>query len=253
MGRVDDKVVIITGAASGQGKEEARLFASEGAKVVATDVQEEALTKVVEEIKSSGGDIIGLKLDVSNEDEWNQVVQSTIEQYGKIDTLVNNAGIGGAEGYLQLNELDLKTFEKFIAINTTGQFLGMKAVAPEMIKAGGGSIINISSIAGLIGGQAGVHYTASKGASRLMSKEAAIELAPHNIRVNSLHPGGVVTPMLSALTENEELLNEALKTIPLGRLAEPIEIATVVLFLATDEASYITGTEIVVDGGVTAQ
>lgn len=189
MKRLENKVAIITGAASGMGAAEAQLFAKEGANVVATDIQEEKLQEIVESIKSEGGEAVAIKHDVSNKDDWESVVEKAVNSYGQIDILINNAGIGGAEGFAKLDEVDLDSWNKFMTVNSTGNFLGVKAVAPEMEKAGKGSIVNTSSIAGLVGGAAGIQYSASKGANRLMSKTAAIELAPHNIRVNSIHPG----------------------------------------------------------------
>lgn len=253
MKRLENKVTIITGAASGMGAAEAQLFAREGAKVVATDIQDEKLKKIVESIKSEGGEAVAVKHDVTNEKDWKNVVEEAVKSYGQIDILINNAGIGGAEGFAQLDEVNLDSWNKFIAVNATGNFLGVKAVIPEMKKAGKGSIVNTSSIAGIVGGAAGIQYSASKGANRLMSKTAAIELAPHNIRVNSIHPGFIDTPMVSVVTEDKEALEQSLKMIPMGRTGTPEEIAHLVLFLASDDSSYITGAEIPIDGGFTAQ
>ncbi|MBY0149122.1 SDR family NAD(P)-dependent oxidoreductase [Neobacillus niacini] len=253
MGRLSGKVAIITGAASGQGAAEARLFAREGAKVVATDIQIELLENVVMEIVASGGEAIAVQHDVTNEEQWNEVVKITVGTYGKLDTLVNNAGIGGAPGFALIDDVDLAAWNKFMTVNSTSQFLGIKSVIPELRKSGGGSIVNISSMAGLVGGAAGIHYTASKGAIRLLSKDAAVELGPDNIRVNSVHPGFIDTPMVSIVTENEDATKAALMGIPLGRAAQPEEVANLVLFLASDESSYITGAEIAIDGGATAK
>ncbi|MFN2372501.1 MAG: SDR family NAD(P)-dependent oxidoreductase [Cyclonatronaceae bacterium] len=253
MKRLENKVAIITGAASGMGAAEAKLFAKEGAKVVATDIQEEKLQDIVERIKSEGGEAVAIKQDVTLKDDWDRVVEKAVKRYGQIDILINNAGIGGAEGFAKLDDVDIDSWNKFMNVNSTGNFLGVKAVAPEMKKAGKGSIINTSSIAGLVGGAAGIQYSASKGANRIMSKTAAIELAPHNIRVNSIHPGFIDTPMVSVVTENKEALEASLKLIPMGRTGTPDEIANLVLFLASDESGYITGAEITIDGGFTAQ
>lgn len=253
MKRLEDKVAIVTGAASGMGAAEARLFAKEGAKVVATDIQIEKLDEVVEEIKDEGGEALAIEHDVTSEEEWENVVNKTVDTYEKIDVLVNNAGIGGAEGFAPFTDIDLDSWNKFLNVNSTGNFLGAKAVVPEMKKEDQGSIINTSSIAGLVGGAAGVQYTASKGANRMFTKGMAIELAPNNIRVNSIHPGFIDTPMVSVVTEDEEQLEESLKLIPLGKTGTPEEVANLVLFLASDESSYITGAEIPIDGGYTAK
>ena len=253
IGRVENKVAIVTGAASGQGLAGAKLLAKEGAKVVATDLNYEGTEKVVAEIKNAGGVAVAVKHDVAKEDDWKQVVKTAVDEYGRIDVLVNNAGIGGEEGFALIDDVDINGWNKFMTVNATSQFLGIKAVIDEMRKVGGGSIINISSIAGLVGGAAGIHYTASKGAIRLMTKDAAVELGPDNIRVNSVHPGFIDTPMVSVVTADESATANAIAGIPMGRMAQPEEVASVVLFLASDDASYITGAEIPVDGGTTAR
>jgi len=252
MGRLDGKVAIITGAASGQGAEEARIFAREGARVVATDIQEERLREVVDGIKGSGGEAIRFTHDVTREDQWERVVNGAIEKFGKIDILVNNAGIGGEEGFAQLDDVDLDAWNKFMTVNATSNFLGIKSVVPAMRRNGKGSIVNISSMAGMIGGAAGVHYTSSKGATRLLTKGAAVELGPDNIRVNSVHPGFINTPMTSIVLDDDEMREGALKNIPLGIVGEPEDVAWLVVFLASDEARFVTGAEFVIDGGQTA-
>nr|WP_144923715.1 glucose 1-dehydrogenase [Paenibacillus bovis] len=253
MGRLSGKVAIITGAASGQGAEEAKLFAKEGANVVATDLQAEKLNEVVKEIVANGGDALAIEHNVTDEEQWGNVVKETVNKYGKIDILVNNAGIGGAEGFGEIDTVDLNSWNKFMTVNATGNFLGIKAVVPEMRKVGQGSIVNISSMAGLVGGAAGVHYTASKGATRLLTKGAAVELGPDKIRVNSVHPGFINTPMVSVVTEDKEMTEGVLKDIPIGYIGEPVDVAYLVLFLASDEARFITGAEIAIDGGQTAK
>jgi cyclopentanol dehydrogenase len=252
MGRLDGKVAIITGAASGQGAEEARIFAREGARVVATDIQEERLRDVVNGIKGSGGEAIAFTHDVTKQDEWERVVEGTVEKFGKIDILVNNAGIGGEEGFAKLDDVDLDAWNKFMTVNATSNFLGIRSVVPVMRRNGKGSIVNISSMAGMIGGAAGVHYTSSKGATRLLTKGAAVELGPDNIRVNSVHPGFINTPMTSVVLDDDEMREGALKDIPLGIVGEPEDVAWLVLFLASDEARFVTGAEFVIDGGQTA-
>ncbi|MGM8212241.1 SDR family NAD(P)-dependent oxidoreductase [Virgibacillus sp. W0430] len=254
MKRLAGKVAIITGAASGQGAAEARLFAKEGAKVVATDMQIELLEKVVNDINIEYGKVvIALKHNVTDVTDWENTVSKAINTFGKIDVLVNNAGIGGEEGFASFDEVDLESFNKFLEVNTTSNFIGIKHVVPKMKKVGSGSIINISSVAGIIGGGAGVHYTTSKGANRLLSKGAAIELAPFNIRVNSVHPGYIDTPMVSVITEDKKAIAEIKNSIPLGYLGTAEDVAKTVLFLASDESRYITGTEIIIDGGMIAK
>ena len=253
MGRLSGKVAIITGAASGQGAAEAKLFAKEGAKVVATDLQEVLLANVVKEIIASGGEALAVRHNVTSEEDWADVIKEAVHAYGKVDILVNNAGIGGAEGFGLIDTIDLNGWNKFMNVNATGNFLGIKAVVPEMRKAGQGSIVNISSMAGLVGGAAGVHYTASKGATRLLTKGAAVELGVDKIRVNSVHPGFINTPMVSVVTEDKAMTETALKDIPIGYMGEPEDVANLVLFLASDEARFITGAEIAIDGGQTAK
>jgi cyclopentanol dehydrogenase len=251
--RLDGKVAIITGAGSGQGAEEARMFAREGASVVATDVQEDKVRAVADEINGAGGEAIAFAHDVTEQDQWERVVAAAVERFGKIDILVNNAGIGGEEGFAKLDDVDLDGWNRFMTVNATSNFLGIKSVVPEMRKNGKGSIVNISSMAGMIGGAAGVHYTSSKGATRLLSKGAAVELGPENIRVNSVHPGFINTPMTSVVLDDDEMREAALKNIPLGIVGEPEDVAYLVLFLASDEARFVTGAEFMIDGGQTAQ
>lgn len=253
MGRLSEKVAIITGAASGQGAAEARLFAREGASIIATDLQKELLEQVVKEITDNGGQAIAIQHDVTNEEQWQTVVQQGLEKFGKIDILINNAGIGGAEGFGLIDSIDINGWNKFMTVNATSNFLGIKQVLPALREAGGGSIVNISSMAGLVGGAAGVHYTASKGATRLLTKGAAVELGKDNIRVNSVHPGFINTPMTSVVLDDQELMKDVLKDIPLGIVGEPEDVANLVLFLASDEARFITGAEFAIDGGQTAK
>ncbi|WP_033541738.1 SDR family NAD(P)-dependent oxidoreductase [Planococcus sp. CAU13] len=253
MGRLDGKVAIITGAGSGQGAEEARMFAREGAKVVATDIQADKVKAVAEEITSNGGEAISFTHDVTKEEEWDMVVRETVDRFGKLDILINNAGIGGAEGFGLIDTIDLNSWNKFMTVNATSNFLGIKAVVPAMRENGKGSIVNISSMAGIVGGAAGVHYTASKGATRLLTKGAAVELGPDNIRVNSIHPGFINTPMTSVVLDDAEMKAGALLNIPLGIVGEPEDVAYLALFLASDESRFVTGAEHLIDGGQTAR
>lgn len=249
MQRLEDKVAIITGAASGMGKAGVELFASEGAKVVATDINYSDLQAVVKAIPSDN--IISIKHDVASVSDWEHVVNETIDKFGRIDILVNNAGIFGHDATLAVDEMSLEVWNKFLAVNATGNFLGIKMVVPHMKKNNNGSIINISSINGMFGGS-GVNYCSSKGANRMLARSSAIELAPFNIRVNSIHPGYIQTGMTKAIDENTEYLNEIIRKIPLGRPGEAIDVANLMVFLASDESKYITGSEIVIDGGWTA-
>lgn len=251
MSRLLNKVAIITGGASGQGAAEAELFAKEGAKIVIADVQTELMEQTAARINALYPDsVTAMYLNVTDLENWNQVVLETVEKFGTIDVLVNNAGISGNLGVL-VEDITQEDWNKVLDINLNGNFLGIKAVTPVMKGNRKGSIINISSIAGLVGGQAGAHYTASKGATRLLTKTVAVELASFGIRVNSIHPGGVATPMIEAVM-NDEMKEQVSKSIPAGYIADPIQIAYPVLFLASDESSYMYGAEVVVDGGLVA-
>ena len=248
-GRLEGKVAIVTGAARGMGKAEAELFAKEGAKVVVADILEEEAKQVAENIKKAGKEAIAVKLDVSKAEEWKKLVDMVVEKWGKVDVLVNNAGILSMAGIEQLTE---EEWDKVMNINAKSQFLGIKYVLPAMKKAGKGSIINISSIYGIIGSGAAAAYHASKGASRLLTKTVAAELAKYNIRVNSIHPGVIRTPMTDDLLKDPNNAKGLLGTTVLGRPAEPMEVANGALFLASDESSFMTGSEVVIDGGYTA-
>ncbi|MES2141054.1 MAG: glucose 1-dehydrogenase [Bacteroidota bacterium] len=251
MKRLENKVAVITGAAGGMGAAEAKMFAKEGAKVLITDVQEEKLKTVVAEIKAAGGIADYIVHDVSSEESWKKVAQKAEDAFGKIDVLVNNAGIlGNVMGPLE--ERTVEEFNKVIAVNLLGQFIGVKTVVPYMKKLGGGSIINISSVGGITGSSNGTAYTASKGGSRIYTKGAAVELAKFNIRVNSVHPGYVETPMTTEMKGAKDFEAGALSITPMGRGAKLDEIAYGVLFLATDESSFMTGSELIIDGGLTA-
>ncbi|MDQ0177057.1 SDR family NAD(P)-dependent oxidoreductase [Bacillus chungangensis] len=251
MKRLDNKVAIVTGAGGGMGKAEALLFAKEGAKVVVTDVQEDKVKEVVAEIKALGSDALGFYQDVTSEETWSQIVKKTVDVFGKIDILVNNAGVSGDE--TPMHEITLEKWSQIMDINLKGTFLGMKHVVPYMKENGGGSIVNISSIAGLTGMSKGGPYTASKGGVRMISKGAAIEYAKDNIRVNSVHPGVIETPMTKALLENEQYAQWFASITPIGRLGKAEDVAEGVLYLASDESSFVTGVELPIDGGFTAQ
>ena len=249
--RLEGKVAIITGGARGQGATEARMFAQEGARVVIGDVRDELGMQVEAEIRESGGDAVYLHLDVTNQDDWDRVIQTAEERFGKVDVLVNNAAIVLRK---DIEETTGDDWDNIMDINAKGVFLGTKAVIPAMRRAGGGSIINISSISGLvsIGPPA---YIATKGAVRLFTKSTAIQYAPENIRANSIHPGSVDTDMrregLGSQTPEE--IQARIDNIPLGRVGTTEDISYGALFLASDESSFMTGSELVIDGGYTAQ
>lgn len=246
MGRLDNKVAIVTGGSRGMGASHVRKFIEEGAKVVFTDIlvdEGEALEKEL------GSNAKFVEHDVTNEEQWKKVVETAEETFGPVNVLVNNAGIAPNNS---IENTSLEEYRKVIDINQVGVFLGMKTAIPSMKKVDRGSIVNISSLSGLISGPDQIAYVASKFAVRGMTKSAALELGKYNIRANSVHPGIIETPM----TMNEEVeavLEEIAKSIPLQRTAKPEEVTNLVLFLASDESSYSTGAEFIIDGGLFAQ
>ncbi len=245
--RLAGKVALVSGAASGMGRSEAEIFAREGAKVIVADVLSAEGKQVADKI---GGAARFVKLDVTSETEWDAAVKAAVSAFGKLDVLVNNAGISGTYDSDMLSSV---AWDKVMSINAKGVFLGMKHVIPLMKQAGGGAIVNISSISGFVG-QDGVHmaYNASKGAVRIMTKTAAVQFAPDGIRVNSVHPG-FMPPMRTSKTSADPTWRaKMLAAVPMKREGRVEEVAHAVLFLASDEASYITGTELVVDGGYLA-
>jgi len=246
--RLKDKVAIVTGAGHGMGEAEARLFATEGAKVVVADILASEAERVAAVIRQQGGEATAAAIDVTSEPQWRALIEKTVASYGRLDILVNNAGISGSS----VGDPDgIEGWDRVIAVNQTSVFLGTKLAAAEMAKSGGGSIVNISSIMGFVGGPSGhPAYSASKGAVRIYTKAAAVRYGPQGVRVNSVHPG-YMPPMLNATNAGERADKIALT--PLRRLGEPIEVAYGVLFLASDEASFVTGTELVIDGGFIAQ
>jgi NAD(P)-dependent dehydrogenase (short-subunit alcohol dehydrogenase family) len=251
MGRLDGKVALISGGARGQGETEARLFVREGAKVVFGDILDAEGRKVEADIRAAGGDATYVRLDVTSEREWRAAVDTAVRQYGKLNVLVNNAGIIIRKG---IEETSGEEWDRTQAINVRGVFLGTKFAIPAMRHAGGGSIINISSVAGLVGSTYGSpSYIASKGAVRLFTKATAIQHAKDNIRCNSIHPGPIETLMIQDTLEDQAFLQERLRRIPLGRIGKAEDVAYGVIYLASDESSYVTGSELVIDGGATAQ
>ena len=248
--RLQGKVAIITGGARGQGAAEARMFVREGAKVVFGDVLDEEGRQVEAEIAAAGGEAVYVRLDVTDEESWREAVGTAVSRFGKVDILVNNAGIASWNAG---DDATVEEWDRIMDINAKGVFLGTRAVIPAMRDAGGGSIVNISSISGMVG-QTNIHpgYNASKGAVRILTKSTAVQHAAEGIRCNSIHPGPVKTPMTERSWSNPEWLKATERRTPLGRYAEPDEIAYGVLFLASDESSFMTGSEMVIDGGVTA-
>ena len=248
--RLQGKVAIITGGARGQGEAEARMFAREGAKVVFGDVLDDDGRRVEAEIAAAGGEAVYVRLDVTDEDSWREAVGTAVSRFGKVDILVNNAGIASWNAG---DDASVAEWDRLMEVNAKGVFLGTKAVIPAMRAAGGGSIINISSISGMVG-QTNIHpgYNASKGAVRILTKSTAVQHAAEGIRCNSIHPGPVKTPMTERSWSDPEWLKATERRTPLGRYAEPDEIAYGVLFLASDESSFMTGSEVVIDGGMTA-
>jgi 3alpha(or 20beta)-hydroxysteroid dehydrogenase len=237
VGRVDGKVALISGGARGMGASHARMLVDEGAKVVIGDILDDEGKALADELGEAARYV---HLDVTQPDQWDAAVATAIGEFGKLNVLVNNAGIVALG---QLRNFDLGKWQKVIDVNLTGTFLGMRVAVDPMTEAGGGSIINVSSIEGLRGAPAVHPYVASKWAVRGLAKSAALELAPFNIRVNSIHPGFIRTPMTEKLPED-------MVTVPLGRPGESREVSTFVLFLASDESSYTTGSEFVMDGGL---
>jgi len=249
--RLQGKVALISGGSRGMGAVEAALFAKEGAKVMVGDVREDEGRSLVEKINSEGGDAVFSLLDVTSEKDWDAAVSEPVSRFGKLDVLVNNAGVS-ARGSIE--ETTVADWDRVMDINAKGVFLGTRSAIPEMRKAGGGSIVNISSQLGLVGmNESSPQYQASKGAVRLFTKSAAIQYASEGIRVNSVHPGPIATPMTEARRSDAAVHQLRVSRIPLGRYGESEDVAYGVLYLASDESSFVTGSELVIDGGWTAQ
>jgi NAD(P)-dependent dehydrogenase (short-subunit alcohol dehydrogenase family) len=251
MDRLAGKVALISGGARGQGAAETRLFVREGAAVVFGDVLDDEGKKVEAEIRSAGGRATYVHLDVTREADWRAAVATAVQAYGRLNVLVNNAGILFRAKIEETSEAD---WDRIMAVNVKGVFLGTKAAIPAMRQAGGGSIINISSTAGLVGSPGGTAaYTATKGAVRLFTKSTAIQHAREGIRCNSVHPGPIATDMIKEMLSNAAAWEQRLRRLPMGRVGTPEEVAYGVLYLASDESSYVTGSELVIDGGTTAE
>ncbi len=244
MTRFDGRVAIVTGGASGIGNATATRIAAEGGSVVIADIQHEAGAEVAAEIERSGGTAAYVRLDVTDEQGWRDAVATTLDRFGRLDILVNNAGIGDTEA---LEVTTLETWDKVVAVTQTSVFLGLKAAADALKASGHGSVVNISSMYGIVGSGVSPAYHAAKGAVRLLTKTTALGWAQEGVRVNSVHPGYIDTPILGD-TDRDALVGAT----PVGRLGQPEEIAAAITFLASDDATFITGAELVVDGGYTA-
>ena len=249
--RLEGKVALISGGARGQGAAEAKLFAGEGAKVVFGDILDDLGKQVEAEIHEAGGEALYIHLDVTNAADWASAVEAAVSRYGRLDVLVNNAGITIRKNIEDTTEED---WDRIMAINAKGVFLGTKQAIPAMRESGGGSIVNISSTAGLVGSPySGASYAATKGAVRLFTKATAIQYAKEGIRCNSVHPGLLETPMTQDMLADAAHREERTQRIPLGRVGTAEDVAYGVLYLASDESSFVTGSELVIDGGATAQ
>ena len=232
------------------GAARAKVLAKEGAAVVMAALLEDDGRATEALISESGGRALFVNLDVTSEESWNSAVQAAVSSFGKLDILVNNAGVSHRAG---VEETTSEAWDKVMDVNVKGVFLGTKAAIPEMRKAGGGSIINISSIYGLVGSVTSAAYHASKGAVRIFNKSTAIQYASENIRANSVHPGFVDSPMTRAHHDDPNIREERVAKMPVGRMGQPEDIAAGILYLASDESSFVTGAELVIDGGMTAQ
>ncbi len=251
MGRLDGKVVLISGGARGQGAVEARMMAQEGARVIIGDVLDELGRQVEAELTEAGLDVTYVHLDVTSEEDWSAAVSAAISAYGRLDTLVNNAGILIRKG---IEDTTVEDWDRIMDVNAKGVFLGTRAAIPAMREAGGGSIINISSTAGLVGSPEGSpSYTATKGAVRLLTKSTAIQYAQEGIRCNSVHPGPIDTEMIRGVLSAPDQWEARMRRLPLKRIGAAEDIAYGVIYLASDESSFVTGAELVIDGGTTAE
>ena len=250
MGRLEGKSCLISGGSKGLGAAQARLFAREGARVAVGDILDADGGRLVEELRASGADSVFLRLDVTSEADWERAVAAVMGELGALDVLVNNAGIYNRA---PVEETTLEEWERVMSVNSTGVFLGTKHAIPAMRRSGGGSIVNMSSVAGLVGSRTQTVYNASKGAVRLLTKSTAVQYAADGIRANSVHPGVIETDMMKEVVRNEDERATRVSLTPIGRFGTAEDVAHGVLFLASDEASYVTGAELVIDGGLTVQ
>ena len=247
--RLEGKTAIVTGGASGIGEATSRLFVDQGARVVVADIDDDKGNALEADLNKNGEVAMYRKLDVTQESRWIEVVGETMAKWGRLDVVVNNAGMSGAKGRATVEDTIVDNWDTVFAVNSTAVMLGTKTAIPAMRKNGGGSVVNVSSIFGIVGSPAGAAYHASKGAARTFSKAAAVQYAPDNIRVNSVHPGFTDTPMTLDIHSQKEIRDARLAMTPMGRLGLPIDIAYGILYLASDEAGWVTGTELIIDGG----
>ncbi|HJO82224.1 MAG: glucose 1-dehydrogenase [SAR202 cluster bacterium] len=249
--RMAGKVAFISGGARGLGEAHARLLSSEGAKIALGDLLKDEGRQVAADIVELGGEAMFVRLDVTSESSWQEAIAATVSRFGKLNILVNNAGVSG---YGLVEDTSVEEWDRVLDINAKGTFLGIKTAIPELRKAGGGSIVNISSQMGIVGSpMSSPQYQSSKAAVRLLTKTTAVQYAKEAIRCNSVHPGPIFTKMTEPRRADPEVYGQMLAAIPMGRYGQPIEIANSVLYLASDESSFVTGSELVVDGGWTAQ
>jgi 3alpha(or 20beta)-hydroxysteroid dehydrogenase len=248
-GRLTNKVALITGATGGIGQATAELFAHEDARLVVTDIAQDATQELAARLKATGAEVLAARLDVSSPENWSEVIELTRQRFGRLDVLVNLAGIVDWPG---IEDTTLDSWERVIAVNQTGTWLGMKTAMPLLRASGNASVINTSSVLGLVGSGAAAAYQASKGAVRLLTKTAAVEYATRGVRINSVHPGVIATPMIQELLDEQGDQQPDIVRTPMRRAGSPAEVAPTMLFLAGDESSFVTGTELVVDGGLTA-
>ncbi len=247
--RLEGKTAIVTGGASGIGEATSRLFVTEGAKVVIADIDDDKGAVLESELNQSGDVALYRKVDVTSESQWIAICSEIMDKWGRLDIVVNNAGMSGVKGRATVEDTVVENWDTVFAVNSTAVMLGTKTAIPEMRKNGGGSVVNVSSIFGIVGSSAGAAYHASKGAARTFSKAAAVQYAKDNIRVNSVHPGFTDTPMTLDIHSKQEIREARLNMTPLGRLGLPMDIAYGILYLASDESSWVTGIELVIDGG----
>jgi NAD(P)-dependent dehydrogenase (short-subunit alcohol dehydrogenase family) len=248
-GRLTNKVALITGATGGIGQATAELFAHEDARLVVTDLAKDATEELAARLKATGAEVLAARLDVSSPENWSEVIELTRQRFGRLDVLVNLAGIVDWPG---IEDTTQDSWERVIAVNQTGTWLGMKTAMPLLRASGKASVINTSSVLGLVGSGAAAAYQASKGAVRLLTKTAAVEYATRGVRINSVHPGVIATPMIQELLDEQGDQQPDIVRTPMRRAGSPAEVAPTMLFLAGDESSFVTGTELVVDGGLTA-
>lgn len=248
-GRLISKVALITGATGGIGQATAELFAREGASLVVTDIAQDTTDELAARLKAEGTDALAVRLDVSSPENWSAAIELTRRRFGRLDVLVNIAGVLDWPG---IEDTTKDAWDRVVAVNQTGTWLGMKTAMPLLRASGNASIINTSSVLGLVGSGAAAAYQATKGAVRLLTKTAAVEYATRGVRVNSVHPGVIATPMIQELLDQQGDRQPDIVRTPMRRAGSPAEIASTMLFLASDESSFVTGAELVIDGGLTA-